>query len=68
MMHGTFRKTAFLIDLGGKRKHSTPIGLAKEWVSVLQSCYPGELVFPSHPKTETRCTYPTASFWLASVE
>ncbi|KAG7530612.1 hypothetical protein FFLO_04914 [Filobasidium floriforme] len=36
-------KTAFLIDLGGKRKHSTPIGLAKEWVSVLQSCYPERL-------------------------
>ena len=44
-----FRKTAFLIDMGGKRKHSTPIGLAKDWVSVLQSCYPGmfiEMVIP----------------------
>lgn len=37
-----FRKTAFLIDFGGKRKHSTPIKLAKEWVNVLQSCYPGK--------------------------
>lgn len=36
------RKAAFLIDFSGKRKHSTPIGLAKEWVTVLQTCYPGE--------------------------
>lgn len=43
LMPRNVEKTAFLIDMGGKRKHSTPIGLAKDWVSVLQSCYPGAL-------------------------
>jgi hypothetical protein len=59
MMHCIFRKTAFLIDLGGKRKHSTPIGLAKEWVSVLQSCYPGEFVCPGQSEIMPWYTYPT---------
>lgn len=36
-------KTAFLIDFSGKRKYSTPVGLAKSWVTVLQTCYPERL-------------------------
>ncbi|GHJ89955.1 hypothetical protein NliqN6_6357 [Naganishia liquefaciens] len=36
-------KTSFIVDFAGKRKYTTPISLAKEWVSVLQDCYPERL-------------------------
>ncbi|KAI5450086.1 Phosphatidylinositol transfer protein (PITP) [Naganishia albida] len=36
-------KTSFIVDFTGKRKYSTPISLAKEWVTVLQDCYPERL-------------------------
>lgn len=34
------RKTSFIVDFIGKRKYNTPISLAREWVNVLQDCYP----------------------------